>query len=147
MTERSWLQISSTTPMPETLLMNLLWFVKSRLICNSTACSSGVTYKRRPHFDSAKNKLVKLYFILLAGSGKNSASHGQRLQHPQPERPCRRLQDQPALQHRLQGLRRAPEPHGRGEHDQRRGYGAGTPCRPGHIPSCPFQKLEVADTD
>ena len=67
-------------------------------------------------------------FVLLADRRKDSAPHGQRLQHPQPAWSRCRLQDQPALQHFLQGLRRAAGHHDHGEHDQRRGRAAGTPC-------------------
>lgn len=54
----------------------------------------------------------------LPGCREDSASSRQRLQHPQPAGPFCCLQDQPALQHGLQGLRRAPGPAGGGEHDQ-----------------------------
>lgn len=115
--------------------MSLFWLVKAAVFCYLTfTFSSGLSDRKEI------NKTI-IVFLPLAGSRKDSASHGQHLQHPQPAGSWSRLQDQHALQHGLQGLWRASVPHGGGEYGEWCGCGAWTPCRRGQTPSYAWRYL------
>lgn len=90
---------------------------------------------------SETTKNVRVDFVVFAGCWEDGPPHGHCVQHPQSARSRHCMQDQPAIKHGLQGLRGAPGPADRGEHDQWCRHGVGMSRRQGSAPSSPATSL------